>query len=59
MTTLVPSDADTKKKGSLRLAAKLKLFDVTYPGGSEIGVIGRVRGGEGGIIKDRGEPGAF
>ena len=30
LTTLVPSDADTKKKGSLRFAAKLKLFDVTY-----------------------------
>lgn len=29
LTTLVPSEADTKKNGSLRLAAKLKLFEVT------------------------------
>lgn len=30
LTTLVPSDALTKKKGSLCLAAKLKLLDVTW-----------------------------
>lgn len=32
LTTFVPSLADTKKNGSLCLAAKLKDLDVTYTG---------------------------